>query len=125
MEMLIALFITPLANMAENPEFVLEVVIGGLLSGVMYSLVALGFVLIFKASGVFNFAQGTMVLFAALTFVGMIERGVPIWGAFVIAATATRNAAQTGRPRSSMPTKVSAANSTIVPWAKLNTPEAL
>src|SRR5438477_550946 len=86
MEMLIALFITPLANMAENPEFVLEVVIGGLLSGVMYSLVALGFVLIFKASGVFNFAQGTMVLFAALTFVGMIERGVPIWGAFVIAA---------------------------------------
>src|SRR6202048_3148080 len=64
----------------------LEVVIGGLLSGVMYSLVALGFVLIFKASGVFNFAQGTMVLFAALTFVGMMERGVPIWGAFVIAA---------------------------------------
>src|SRR5437879_8872256 len=86
MEMLIALFITPLANMAENPEFVLEVVIGGLLSGVMYSLVALGFVLIFKASGVFNFAQGTMVLFAALTFVGLIERGVPIWGSFIAAA---------------------------------------
>jgi branched-chain amino acid transport system permease protein len=57
MEMLIALFITPLANMAENPEFVLEVVIGGLLSGVMYSLVALGFVLIFKASGVFNLSE--------------------------------------------------------------------
>ncbi len=49
-------------------------------------IVALGFVLIFKASGVFNFALGTVVLFAALTFVGMIERGVPIWGAFVIAA---------------------------------------
>jgi branched-chain amino acid transport system permease protein len=86
MEMLAAVLITPFANMWDNPEFVLEVVIGGLLSGVMYSLVALGFVLIFKASGVFNFAQGTMVLFAALTFVGMIERGLPIWGAFVIAA---------------------------------------
>src|SRR3979411_1841249 len=45
----------------------LEVLIGGLMSGVLYSLVALGFVLIFKASGVFNFAQGAMVLFAALT----------------------------------------------------------
>src|SRR5437868_10449392 len=86
MEMLAAVFLTPFANMWDNPEFVLEVIIGGLLSGVMYSLVALGFVLIFKASGVFNFAQGTMVLFAALTFVGMMERGVPIWGAFVIAA---------------------------------------
>src|SRR5947207_4580039 len=88
MEMLAAAFLTPFANMWDNPEFGLEVIIGGLLSGVMYSLVALGFVLIFKASGVFNFAQGTMVLFAALTFVGMIERGVPIWGAFVIAAAA-------------------------------------
>ena len=45
--------------------------IGGLLAGVMYSLVALGFVLIYKASGVFNFAQGSMVFFAALTFVGL------------------------------------------------------
>jgi branched-chain amino acid transport system permease protein len=86
MDLLVAIFLTPLANMWDNPEFVVEVAIGGLLSGVMYSLVALGFVLIFKASGVFNFAQGTMVLFAALTFVGMIERGFPIWGAFVIAA---------------------------------------
>ena len=53
--------------------FVLEVLIGGLLTGVLYSLVALGFVLIFKASGVFNFAQGAMVLFAALTFVRLLE----------------------------------------------------
>jgi branched-chain amino acid transport system permease protein len=45
----------------------------------MYSMVALGFVLIFKASGVFNFAQGVMVLFAALTLVGQMERGVPVW----------------------------------------------
>src|SRR6266404_1076698 len=49
--------------------FVLEVLIGGLLTGVLYSLVALGFVLIFKASGVFNFAQGAMCLFAALALV--------------------------------------------------------
>jgi branched-chain amino acid transport system permease protein len=85
MEFLAAVFVTPVANMWSNPEFVLEVVIGGLLSGVMYSLVSLGFVLIYKASGVFNFAQGTMVLFAALTFVGLLEHGLPIWGAFVIA----------------------------------------
>jgi branched-chain amino acid transport system permease protein len=53
--------------------FFLEVLIGGLLAGVLYSLVALGFVLIFKASGVFNFAQGAMVLFAALTLVRLME----------------------------------------------------
>ncbi len=52
-----------------NWQFFLEVLMGGLLAGVMYSLVALGFVLIYKASGVFNFAQGAMVFFAALTFV--------------------------------------------------------
>jgi branched-chain amino acid transport system permease protein len=59
--------------------FFFEVLIGGLLSGTMYSLVALGFVLIFKASGVFNFAQGTMVLFAALTFVRLVEMGWNFW----------------------------------------------
>ena len=85
MDVLAAVFVTPFANMWGNPEFVVEVIIGGLLSGVMYSLVALGFVLIYKASGVFNFAQGTMVLFAALTFVGLIEHGLPIWSAFAIA----------------------------------------
>ncbi len=56
-----------------------EALIGGLLSGVMYSLVALGFVLIFKASGVFNFAQGALVLFAALTFVLLLEGGGEFW----------------------------------------------
>ena len=65
-------------------SFFFEVLIGGLLSGVMYSLVALGFVLIYKASGVFNFAQGAMVSFAALTFVGFLEMGVPFWIAFVL-----------------------------------------
>ena len=60
-------------------SFFFEVLIGGLLSGVMYSLVALGFVLIYKASGVFNFAQGAMVFFAALTYVGLLEVGLSPW----------------------------------------------
>ena len=66
-------------------QFFFEVLIGGLLSGVMYSFIALGFVLIYKASGVFNFAQGAMVFFAALTFVGIMEMGVPFWLALVLA----------------------------------------
>ena len=49
--------------------YLIEVLVGGLMSGVMYSLVAIGFVLIYKSSGIFNFAQGTMLLFASLTFV--------------------------------------------------------
>ena len=64
--------------------FFIEVLVGGLLSGVMYSLVAIGFVLIYKSSGVFNFAQGTMLLLAALTFVSLHERQVDFWVAFVI-----------------------------------------
>ena len=51
----------------------LETLLGGLMSGMLYSLVALGFVLIFKASGVFNFAQGAMVLFAALAMARFAE----------------------------------------------------
>lgn len=66
-----------------NFLFGVEVAVGGLLSGVMYALVAIGFVLIYKTSGVLNFAQGAMVLFAALTFVSLIERGVPFWLAIV------------------------------------------
>ncbi len=65
-------------------QFFFEVTIGGLLSGVMYSLVALGFVLIYKASGVFNFAQGAMVYFAALTFAGIVDAGMPLYVAFVL-----------------------------------------
>jgi branched-chain amino acid transport system permease protein len=60
-------------------QFFAEVLIGGLLAGVMYSMVAIGFVLIFKASGVFNFAQGSLVLFAALTYVSLVERGIWPW----------------------------------------------
>src|SRR4051794_17504360 len=62
----------------------MEVLVGGLLAGIMYSMVAIGFVLIYKASGVFNFAQGSMVLFAALTFVSLVERGVPFWLALLL-----------------------------------------
>ena len=84
METLYAILISPFAQMWDNPEFLLEVIIGGLLSGVLYSLVALGYVLIYKASGVFNYAQGTMVLFAALTFAGCLDLHVPIWLAILI-----------------------------------------
>jgi branched-chain amino acid transport system permease protein len=64
--------------------FFAEVLIGGLLAGVMYSLVALGFVLIYKASRVFNFAQGAMVFFAVLSFVGFMELGLPFWLALIV-----------------------------------------
>jgi branched-chain amino acid transport system permease protein len=65
-------------------SFFIEVLVGGLLSGVMYSLVAIGFVLIYKTSGVLNFAQGAMLLFAALTYVSLVERGVPFWLALLV-----------------------------------------
>ncbi|MCS5599471.1 MAG: branched-chain amino acid ABC transporter permease, partial [Rhodospirillales bacterium] len=78
MELLSILFVDPFLDMADSPVFLMEVIVNGVLTGVLYSLVALGFVLIFKASGVFNFAQGAMVLFAALTLVGLIEHGVPV-----------------------------------------------
>ena len=64
--------------------FFIEVLTSGLLSGVMYSLVAIGFVLIYKTSGVLNFAQGSQLLFAALTFVSLVERGAPFAAAFLI-----------------------------------------
>ncbi len=65
-------------------NFFLEVLLGGTLAGVMYSLVAIGFVLIYRASGVFNFAQGALVLFSALTFVNLTEHGVPFIVAFAV-----------------------------------------
>jgi branched-chain amino acid transport system permease protein len=61
--------------------FFLETLFGGLMAGMLYSLVALGFVLIFKASGVFNFAQGAMVLFAALAMARFAE-WLPLWFGF-------------------------------------------
>src|SRR3989475_3389800 len=77
-DLLYAVAVAPFKDMAGAPAFLVEVVIGGVFAGLMYSLVALGFVLIFKAWGVFNFAQGVMVLFAALTLVGLLERGAPV-----------------------------------------------
>ncbi|MEK6246469.1 MAG: branched-chain amino acid ABC transporter permease [Pseudomonadota bacterium] len=74
----------PLATGASSPGFYVEVLLGGLMAGVLYSLVALGFALIFKASGVFNFAQGAMVLFAALAVARMGEV-MPLWFAGLVA----------------------------------------
>src|SRR5712691_7951011 len=74
----LAVLVAPFADMVSAPIFFAEVVVGGFMAGVMYAMVALGFVLIFKASGVFNFAQGVMVLFAALTLVGLMDRSVPV-----------------------------------------------
>jgi branched-chain amino acid transport system permease protein len=85
-EILRAVLVTPFADMAGNAPVLIEVLIGGIAAGLMYSLVALGFVLIFKASGVFNFAQGVMVLFSALTLVGLMERGVPVVVALALTA---------------------------------------
>ncbi|MGI3185156.1 branched-chain amino acid ABC transporter permease [Nioella aestuarii] len=63
--------------MPEQLVFAMEVSLNGLMTGVMYALVALGFVLIYKASGIFNYAQGVMALFAAMTLVGIQEGRVP------------------------------------------------
>ena len=78
LEVVAAVLVGPFRDMAASPLFLVEVLLGGIFAGLLYSLVALGFVLIFKASGVFNFSQGVMVLFAALTLVGLLERGVPV-----------------------------------------------
>ena len=84
MEVLNTFFLAPLLDMGSDLIFLLEVIIGGMMAGIMYSLVALGFVLILKASGVFNYAQGAMVLFAALTLVGLMERHVPLVLAIIL-----------------------------------------
>ncbi len=79
MERLNDYFVKPFADMIAAPDFLMQVLWEGLVSGVLYALIALGFVLIFKSSRIFNFAQGIMVVFAALTLVGLHERGVPAW----------------------------------------------
>ncbi len=84
MDFLYSVFIGPFADMASAPDFLLQVLWEGFVAGTLYSLIALGFVLIFKASGVFNFAQGIMVVFAALTLVGLYEAGVPAYLALLI-----------------------------------------
>ena len=81
--MLYNVFVDPFVQMGALPDIFLQALWDGFVSGVLYALIALGFVLIFKASGVFNFAQGIMVVFAALTLVGLTEIGMPAWVALV------------------------------------------
>jgi len=71
MDLLYNIFIDPFVQMVQVPDLFVQTLWEGLVSGVLYALIALGFVLIFKASGVFNFAQGIMVVFAALTLIGL------------------------------------------------------
>src|SRR6202142_457237 len=79
MGLLYKIFLDPFVQMGSAPDLLVQTLWEGLVAGVLYSLIALGFVLIFKASGVFNFAQGIMVVFAALTLVGLYERGIPAY----------------------------------------------
>jgi branched-chain amino acid transport system permease protein len=83
-DLLYHIFIAPFAQMAAAPDLLVQTLWEGLVSGVLYALIALGFVLIFKASGVFNFAQGIMVVFAALTLVGLHQKGVPAFVALIL-----------------------------------------
>jgi branched-chain amino acid transport system permease protein len=75
------IFVNPFVQMGSAPDLLVQTLWEGLVAGVLYALIALGFVLIFKASGVFNFAQGIMVVFAALTLVGLYQKGVPAFAA--------------------------------------------
>src|SRR5215470_16641866 len=77
MDLLYKILLDPFLQMASQPDLLVQTLWEGLVAGVLYALIALGFVLIFKASGVFNFAQGIMVVFAALTLVGLHQKGVP------------------------------------------------
>ncbi|MGE5823337.1 MAG: branched-chain amino acid ABC transporter permease [Bacteroidota bacterium] len=84
MHLLYSIFVDPFVQMGAAPDLLAQTLWEGLVSGILYSLIALGFVLIFKASGVFNFAQGIMVVFSALTLVGLNEHGVPAYLALAI-----------------------------------------
>ncbi|MBV8849171.1 MAG: branched-chain amino acid ABC transporter permease [Methylobacteriaceae bacterium] len=84
MSFLYSIFIDPFVQMAGAPDLLVQTLWEGLVGGVLYALIALGFVLIFKASGVFNFAQGIMMVFAALTLVGLYEKGVPAFLALAL-----------------------------------------
>jgi branched-chain amino acid transport system permease protein len=77
MDILYKIFLDPFVQMGTAPDLLVQTLWEGMVGGVLYALIALGFVLIFKASGVFNFAQGIMVVFAALTLVGLYNAGIP------------------------------------------------
>jgi branched-chain amino acid transport system permease protein len=85
MDILYQVFVDPFIQMGNAPDLLIQVVWEGFVSGILYALIALGFVLIFKASGIFNFAQGIMVVFGALTLVGLHELGVPAWLGVILA----------------------------------------
>src|SRR5438105_14540384 len=85
MELLYKVFLDPFVQMGAAADLLVQTLWEGLVAGVLYALIALGYVLIFKASGVFNFAQGIMVVFAALTLVGLYEHGMPAF--LALAAT--------------------------------------
>jgi len=78
-ELIHALTIEPFVEMGAYPDFLLQVIWEGFVAGILYALIALGFVLIYKASGVFNFAQGIMVVFSALVLIGLHNAGMPAW----------------------------------------------
>jgi branched-chain amino acid transport system permease protein len=80
------IFIIPFWEMWDLPDIFVQTLWEGLVGGTLYALIALGFVLVFKASGVFNFAQGIMVVFAALSLVGLHSLGVPAFLALALAA---------------------------------------
>jgi branched-chain amino acid transport system permease protein len=82
MDFLNRILVKPFADMLGAPDFLMQVIWEGLVSGILYALIALGFVLIFRSSRIFNFAQGIMVVFAALTLVGLHAAGLPAWVAF-------------------------------------------
>jgi branched-chain amino acid transport system permease protein len=84
MDVLWAVLVQPFVDMVSAPDFLMQVLWDGFVGGVLYALIALGFVLIFKASGIFNFAQGIMVVFAALTLVGLHALGLPAWIALAL-----------------------------------------
>jgi branched-chain amino acid transport system permease protein len=84
--MLCKIFVIPFYEMWELPDIFVQTLWEGLVGGTLYSLIALGFVLVFKASGVFNFAQGIMVVFSALSLVGLHAIGVPAFLALALAA---------------------------------------
>ena len=85
MDFLYAVTVDPILQIVEDPVFFLQIILEGLMAGVMYSLVALGFCLIYKASGVFNFAQGIMMVFAALCMITVYEAGLGIVLSIIVA----------------------------------------
>ena len=84
MELLHQIFVGPFIEMGGAPDLLIQVIWEGFVSGILYALIALGFVLIFKASGIFNFAQGIMGVFGALSVVGLHELGVPAWLSLIL-----------------------------------------